>query len=153
MSAAAQSSSQSRPAAAPYFFEDLQPGMAATFSKTVTEADIVNFAEISGDTNPVHLDAAYAATTMFKQRIAHGMLSVGFISAVFGTVMPGPGSIYVTQNLKFKAPVKIGDTVMARVEVTGAIPEKKFVTFKTQCLVGDKVVIDGEATLMVPARA
>jgi 3-hydroxybutyryl-CoA dehydratase len=152
MSAAAQSSSQSRPNGSPYFLEDLRPGMAATFSKTVTEADIIKFAEISGDTNPVHLDAAYAATTMFKQRIAHGMLSVGFISAVFGTVMPGPGSIYVAQNVKFKAPVKIGDTVTARVEVSGTIPEKKFVTFKTQCLVGDKVVIDGEATLMVPAR-
>ena len=137
----------------PYFFEDLNVGLSATFTKTVTEADIVKFAEISGDTNPVHLDAAYAATTMFKQRIAHGMLSVGFISAVFGTVMPGPGSIYVAQNLKFKAPVKIGDTVTARVEVTGAVPEKKFVTFKTQCLVNDKVVIDGDATLMVPSRA
>jgi 3-hydroxybutyryl-CoA dehydratase len=135
-----------------YFFEDLAVGQSATFTKTVTEADIVKFAEISGDTNPVHLDAAYAATTIFKQRIAHGMLSVGFISAVFGTVMPGPGSIYVAQNLKFKAPVKIGDTVTARVEVTGNIPDKKFVTFKTQCMVNDKVVIDGDATLMVPSR-
>ena len=135
-----------------YFFEDLTTGQSATFTKTVTEADIVKFAEISGDTNPVHLDATYAATTMFKQRIAHGMLSVGFISAVFGTVMPGPGSIYVAQNLKFKAPVKIGDTVTARVEVTGNIPEKKFVTFKTQCLVNGKAVIDGDATLMVPSR-
>ena len=116
------------------------------------EADIVAFAAISGDTNPVHLDAAYAATTIFKQRIAHGMLSVGFISAVFGTIMPGPGAIYVEQNLKFKAPVKIGDTVTARVEVTGQIPDKKFVIFKTQCLVNDKVVIDGDATLMVPTR-
>jgi 3-hydroxybutyryl-CoA dehydratase len=135
-----------------YFFEDLAVGQSATFTKTVTEADIVKFAEISGDTNPVHLDAAYAATTMFKQRIAHGMLSVGFISAVFGTVMPGPGSIYVAQNLKFKAPVKIGDTVTARVEVTGHVPDKKFVTFKTQCMVNEKVVIDGDATLMVPSR-
>jgi 3-hydroxybutyryl-CoA dehydratase len=135
-----------------YIFEDLAVGQSATFTKTVTEADIVKFAEISGDTNPVHLDAAYAATTMFKQRIAHGMLSVGFISAVFGTVMPGPGSIYVAQNLKFKAPVKIGDTVTARVEVTGHVPDKKFVTFKTQCMVNEKVVIDGDATLMVPSR-
>ena len=136
----------------PYFFEDLTTGLSATFSKTVIEADIVAFAAISGDTNPVHLDAAYAATTIFKQRIAHGMLSVGFISAVFGTIMPGPGAIYVEQNLKVKAPVKIGDTVTARVEVTGQIPDKKFVIFKTQCLVNDKVVIDGDATLMVPTR-
>ena len=148
MAAAVQSSAETKP----YFFEDLKTGLSATFSKTVTEADIVKFAEISGDTNPVHLDAAYAATTMFKQRIAHGMLSAGFISAVFGTIMPGPGAIYVAQNLKFKAPVKIGDSVTARVEVTGQLPDKKFVTFKTQCLVGDKVVIDGDATLMVPVR-
>jgi 3-hydroxybutyryl-CoA dehydratase len=148
MADAPQASATSKP----YFFEDLTPGLAATFAKTVTEADIVKFAEVSGDTNPVHLDAAYAATTMFKQRIAHGMLSAGFISAAFGTVMPGPGAIYVSQSLKFKAPVKIGDHVVARVEVTGNLPDKKFVTFKTQCLIGDKVVIDGEATLMVPTK-
>jgi 3-hydroxybutyryl-CoA dehydratase len=134
------------------FLEDLAPGTSATFTKTVTEADILKYAEVSGDVNPLHLDAAYAATTMFKERIAHGMLSAGFISAVFGTVMPGPGAVYVSQNLQFKRPVKIGDTVTARVEVTAILPEKKFVTFKTQCVVNDKVVIDGEATLMVPSR-
>ena len=134
------------------YFEDLAVGQAATFSKTVTEADIVLFAGVSGDTNPVHLDAEYAATTIFKGRIAHGMLSAGFISAVFGTKLPGPGAIYVSQSLKFKAPVRIGDTVTARVEVVALAPEKKFATFKSQCLVGGKVVIDGEATLMVPTR-
>ena len=134
------------------YFEDLAIGQAAGFAKTVTEADIVLFAGISGDTNPVHIDAEYAAGTMFKGRIAHGMLSAGFISAVFGTRLPGPGAIYVSQLLKFKAPVRIGDTVTARVEVTALTPEKKFATFKTQCLVGGKVVIDGEATLMVPTR-
>jgi 3-hydroxybutyryl-CoA dehydratase len=135
------------------FFEELTLGTSATFTKTVTEADIQKYAEVSGDTNPLHLDPVYAASTMFKERIAHGMLSAGFISAVFGTVMPGPGAVYVSQNLQFKRPVKIGDTVTAKVEVTGRAPEKKFVTFKTQCLVNDKVVIDGEATLMVPARS
>ena len=135
------------------YFEDIAVGQSATFAKTVTEADIVLFAGVSGDTNPVHLDAEYAAGTMFKSRIAHGMLSAGFISAVFGTKLPGPGAIYVSQSLKFKAPVRIGDTVTARVEVTALVPEKKFVTFKSQCLVGGKVVIDGEATLMVPSRA
>ncbi|MBL8644777.1 MAG: MaoC family dehydratase [Rhodospirillaceae bacterium] len=135
-----------------YFFEDLTPGKSATFTKTVTEADIMKYAEVSGDTNPLHLDAGFAATTMFKERIAHGMLSAGFISAAFGTVMPGSGGVYVAQNLQFKRPVKIGDVVTARIEVTGTIPEKKFVQFKTQCLVNDKVVIDGDATLMVPAR-
>jgi len=148
MSAPVQSSSQTKT----YYYEELSVGMTAEFTKTVTEADIVAYAQVSGDTNPVHLDAAYAATTMFKERIAHGMLSAGFISAVFGTKMPGPGSIYVSQLLKFKAPVKIGAVVTARIEVTGLVPEKKFVTFKTQCLIGDKVVIDGEATLMVPTK-
>jgi len=135
-----------------YFFEDLAVGMEASYAKKITNDDVLAFAELSGDKNPVHLDDAYAAGTMFKQRIAHGMLSAGFISAVFGTKMPGPGSIYVAQSLKFRAPVKIGDSVTAKVEVTARAPEKKFVTFKTQCLVGDTVVIDGEATLMVPTK-
>lgn len=135
-----------------FFFEDLNEGMTADFTKTVTEADIIKYAEISGDTNPVHLDAAYAATTMFKERIAHGMLTAGFISAVFGTKLPGPGSIYVNQSLKFKAPVKIGDEVTATIEVTGKVPEKKFVTFSTVCTVGGKPVLQGEATLMVPTK-
>jgi 3-hydroxybutyryl-CoA dehydratase len=146
------SADQSSTAKKSYFFEDLTPGLSATFVKTVTEVEIAQFAQVTGDTNPVHLDADYAAKTIFKQRIAHGMLSAGFISAAFGTVMPGTGGIYVAQNLKFKAPVKIGDVVTARIEVTGTVPEKKFVMFKTQCLVNDKVVIDGDATLMVPSR-
>jgi 3-hydroxybutyryl-CoA dehydratase len=134
------------------YFEDLAVGQSASFAKTVTDADIVLFAGISGDTNPVHLDSEYAAGTMFKSRIAHGMLSAGFISTVLGTKLPGPGSIYVSQSLKFKAPVRIGDTVTARVELTSTVPEKKLAVFKTQCLVGGKVVIDGEATIMVPSR-
>jgi 3-hydroxybutyryl-CoA dehydratase len=134
------------------FFEDLNEGMSAAFTKMVTEADIIKYADISGDTNPVHLDADYAAATMFKERIAHGMLTAGFISAVFGTKLPGPGSIYVNQSLKFSAPVKIGDTVTATVTVTGKVPEKKFVTFSTVCTVNDKPVLEGEATLMVPAK-
>lgn len=148
MGAAAQSSAPT----GRYFFEDLELGQSATFTKTVTEADIVKYAEVSGDTNPLHLDASYAATTMFKERIAHGMLSAGFISAVFGVRFPGPGSVYVAQSLKFKAPVKIGDEVTAKVEVTGKVADKKFVTFRTQCLVRDKVVIDGEATMLVPSK-
>jgi 3-hydroxybutyryl-CoA dehydratase len=99
------------------YFEDLTVGQEASLSKTVTEADIVAFAEVSGDRNPVHLDAAYAATTMFKERIAHGMLSAAYISAVFGMKLPGPGAIYISQTLNFKAPVKIGDTVVATVKV------------------------------------
>lgn len=135
-----------------YYFEELSVGQSAVFGKTVTEADIAAFAGVSGDTNPVHLNEEYAKSTMFKGRIAHGMLSAAFISTVFGTKLPGPGCIYVSQLLKFKAPVKIGDTVTARVEVTALNPEKKFATFKTTCSVGDKVVLDGEATLMVPSK-
>ena len=136
-----------------YRFEDLQMGMTASVSRTVTEADILMFAGVSGDTNPVHLDAEFAASTMFGGRIAHGMLSAGLISAVFGTRLPGPGCIYLSQNLKFKAPVKIGDTVVARVTVKELKTEKRRATFSTVCTVGETVVLDGEAEIMVPARA
>ena len=135
-----------------FFFEDLAVGQTAVFSKTVTEADIVLFAAVSGDTNPVHVNEEYARETMFKGRIAHGMLSASLISTVFGTKLPGPGCIYIAQNLKFKAPVKIGDTVVAKVEVTELFPEKKRANFKTTVSVGSTVVIDGDATLMVPSR-
>lgn len=135
-----------------YFIEDLSVGMTAVFAKTVTEADIVLFAGISGDTNPVHLNEEYAGTTMFKGRIAHGMLSAGFISALLGTKLPGPGCIYMSQNLKFKAPVRAGDTVVARGTVTDVNAAKRRVTIQTTCTVGDTVVLDGEALLMVPTR-
>ncbi len=134
------------------FIEDLKVGMDAVMARTVTDADIVLFAGVSGDTNPIHLNQEYAATTMFKSRIAHGMLSAAFISAVLGTKLPGPGAVYVGQTLRFKAPVRVGDTVTARVEVTEVSSEKKRASFKTECMVGGKVVIEGEATLMVPSR-
>lgn len=135
-----------------YFFEDLAVGMEASMKKTVEESDIVAFAEISGDKNPVHLDAEYAASTVFKQRIAHGILTASYISAVLGMEMPGPGCVYVSQTLNFKAPVKIGDTVLAKVKVIELLPEKRRALFETQCIVGDKVVLEGQAMLMVPAR-
>lgn len=135
-----------------YFFEDLQLGQQAQLSKTVGEKDIVAFAELSGDRNPVHLDAAYAATTMFKERIAHGMLSAAYISAVFGMQLPGPGAIYVSQTLSFKGPVKIGDTVVTTVKVAELMPEKRRVRFECVCTVNDKAVVQGDAVLMVPAR-
>jgi 3-hydroxybutyryl-CoA dehydratase len=134
------------------YLDEITEGMSAVFSKTVTEADIVLFAGITGDTNPVHLDEEFAKPTMFKGRIAHGMLTAGFISAVFGTKLPGPGCIYLSQTLKFKAPVKIGDTVKARVTVSGIDQEKARVTFATTAHVGDKIVLEGEAQLMVPRR-
>ncbi|MDQ2103401.1 MaoC family dehydratase [Azospirillum isscasi] len=132
--------------------EDLSVGMTASFSKTVTEADIVLFAGISGDTNPVHLNQEYASGTMFQGRIAHGMLSVSFISAVLGTKLPGPGAIYMSQTVRFKAPVRAGDTVTARATVTEIIPEKRRAVVRTVCTVGETVVIEGEALLMVPSR-
>ena len=134
------------------FFEDLSVGQEASLSKTVTGADIAAFAEISGDKNPVHLDAQYAAGTMFKERIAHGMLSAAYISAVFGMKLPGPGAIYISQTLNFKAPVKIGDTVVTTVKVAELIPEKRRARFECVCSVNSKPVVQGEAVLMVPAR-
>ncbi|MGZ5918503.1 MAG: MaoC family dehydratase [Hyphomicrobium sp.] len=134
------------------FFEDLSVGQEASLSTTVSEADIVAFAEISGDKNPVHIDAQYAAGTMFKERIAHGMLSAAYISAVFGMKLPGPGAIYISQTLNFKAPVKIGDTVVTTVKVIELVPEKKRARFETVCSVNGKAVVQGEAVLMVPAR-
>lgn len=132
--------------------EDLAIGESASFSKVVTEADIVSFAEVSGDTNPVHLDEAYAATTMFKTRIAHGMLSAGLISAVLANRLPGPGTIYLSQSLSFKAPVRIGDEVTATVTITALDPDRRRVTLDTICAVGEQTVITGEATVMVGRR-
>ncbi|WP_448188823.1 MaoC family dehydratase [Azospirillum sp. sgz301742] len=135
-----------------HYIEDLSIGMTAAYAKTITDADIVLFAGISGDTNPVHLNQEYASGTMFQGRIAHGMLSAGFISAVLGTKLPGPGCIYISQTLKFKAPVRSGDTVTARGTITEIIPEKRRVIMRTVCTVGETVVLEGEAMLMVPSR-
>jgi len=136
-----------------YFYEDLKVGMTASFGRTVTEADIVLFAGVSGDTNPIHINEEYATATPFKGRIAHGILSAAFISCVLGTKLPGPGAVYVAQSLRFKAPVRIGDTVVATVELTELLPERKRANFKTTCAVRGTLVIDGEATLMVPSHA
>lgn len=135
-----------------YYFEDLEVGMTEIFSKTLTDADIVAFAGVSGDTNPVHLDQDFANQTQFRGRIAHGMLTASFLSTVMGTKLPGPGCIYIKQALRFMAPVRVGDTVTARVTVTSLTPERKFAELHTVCTVGGKVVIDGEATVMVPSR-
>jgi 3-hydroxybutyryl-CoA dehydratase len=131
-------------------FSDLTVGMAGAFTKPLTDEDVRAFAEASGDRNPIHLDEAFAKTTVFKKRIAHGMLTAGIISAAFAEVLPGPGWVYVSQSLKFRAPVFIGDTVSARVEVIDLIPEKKFAAFRTECTINDKIVLEGEATLMAP---
>jgi 3-hydroxybutyryl-CoA dehydratase len=132
-----------------YYLEDLSVGMTAVFGKTITEADIQTFAGVSGDTNPLHLHDEFAKTTMFKGRIAHGMLSASFISTVVGTKLPGPGAVYVSQTLNFRAPVRVGDCVTARATVREIVADKRRVIFDTVCSVGDKVVLDGEATILV----
>jgi len=135
-----------------HFIEDLSVGQSASYTKTVTEADIVKFAEVSGDNNPVHLDEAFAQSTMFKGRIAHGMLSAGFISTVIGTRLPGPGAVYMSQTLYFRAPVRIGAEVTATVEIVEVIAAKSRVRLACLCSVGAETVIDGEALMFVPKR-
>jgi 3-hydroxybutyryl-CoA dehydratase len=135
-----------------HYLEELEVGMTAIHSKTVTEADVVLFAGISGDINPVHLDNDYARDTMFKGRIAHGMLTASFISTVLGTKLPGPGCIYISQNLQFRAPVRIGDTVRARVTITSVDRKRGRVALETKCTVAETVVISGDALLLVQRR-
>jgi len=133
--------------------EDLRVGMSATYGKTVTDADIVLFAGVSGDNNAVHTNQEFAATTAFGGRIAHGMLSASFISAAIGTRMPGPGTIYLGQQLHFRAPVRPGETVNATVTVKSIDLKRARVVLDTVCQVGSTVVIDGEAVVMVTSSA
>lgn len=135
------------------FFEDLTIGMRDAFDKTVMASDVVGFAEVSGDRNPIHLSEHFAAKTPFKTRIAHGLYTASLISALLGTRLPGPGAIYLSQSLHFRAPVKIGDTVTVSVEVVELMPEKNRARLACECRVGDTVVLDGEALVKVPARA
>ncbi len=136
-----------------YFFEDLELGMEASHEKTVSEDDIASFAEVSGDYNPVHMDEDYAAGTFFKSRIAHGMLTASFISTVLGTRLPGPGCIYLSQNLRFLAPARIGDTVKALARVASLDMTKRRAQFACHCEVNGKIVVEGEAMVFVPSRA
>ena len=135
-----------------YYFEDLKVGMQAVVSRTITETDLRNFSGVSGDTNPMHLNEEYAARTPFGGCIVHGMLTASLISAVIGTKLPGPGCIYLSQTLKFMAPVRVGDTVYAVATIRELVPEKKRAIMTTQCLVKGVVVIDGEAIIKVPTR-
>ncbi|HXQ12185.1 MAG TPA: MaoC family dehydratase [Caulobacteraceae bacterium] len=133
--------------------EDLSIGQTAERRRVVSEADIDAFAAVSGDSNPVHLDAAYAAQTRFGGRIAHGMLAASYLSALLGTELPGPGAIYVSQTLRFRRPVRIGDEVTARVTIAAIEPERGRVTLDTVCLVEGKNVVEGEAVVMVERRS
>lgn len=120
-------------------------------TNTVTKEDVHLFAQVTGDSNPVHLDDDYAATTSFGKTIAHGMLTAGFISAAIGTKLPGPGCIYLEQSLKFRAPVFIGDTVTTRLTISDINVRRKRLTLKTECIVNEKVVVNGEAVIMIPS--
>lgn len=134
-----------------YAFKDLKAGMSAVYSRTITDTDLRNFSGVSGDTNPMHLNEEYAKTTVFKGCIVHGFLTASLLSTVIGTKLPGPGCIYVSQSLYFKAPVHVGDTVYARATITELQPEKRRVTLLTQCFAGDMLVLDGEAVVQLPS--
>jgi len=135
-----------------YDIEDLSIGMSAKFAKTITEADIVLFASASGDNNAMHINEEFAQTTQFKGRIAHGMLTASVISAAIAGRLPGAGTVYLGQNLRFKAPVRPGDTVQATVTVKEIHPEKRRVTLTTVCTVKDAVVVEGDALVMPTSR-
>jgi len=134
------------------FLEDLAVGQSAELTRTVQDGDLAAFAAVTGDENPVHLDEAYAATTPFKGRIAHGMLSASYISAVLASKLPGPGTIYISQTLSFRRPVRIGDAVTATVKVSAIDPARGRVTFATEARVAGKVVVEGEAVVAPPRR-
>lgn len=135
------------------YFEDLKVGQTALYARTLTETDIVLFAGISGDNNPVHINEEFASNTMFSGRIAHGMLTAAFISTVLGMKLPGPGAIYVSQTLRWKAPVRAGDTLNVRATVADLVPEKRRATLSTVVTVGNRVVLEGEAVVIVPLRS
>ena len=135
-----------------YCFEDIEIGMSASFGKTITDADISMFAGVSGDTCPIHLNEDFAKYTRFGTRIAHGFVSASLLSTLVGCRLPGPGSLYVNQQINFRAPVFLGDTVTARAVVRKLIPEKNFVEMDMTCEVDGKIVVDGLATTWVPSR-
>ena len=135
-----------------FYFEELTLGQQATVSRTITETDLRNFSGVSGDTNPMHLNEEYAKATPFGGCIVHGMLTASLISAVIGTKLPGPGCIYMSQTLKFLAPVRVGDTVYAIATVKALLPEKNRAVLSTECFVREVKVIEGEALVKVPAK-
>lgn len=134
------------------FIEDMTVGTAASVTKEIGEADVAGFAELTGDVNPLHLDEAYARTTRFGARIAHGMLSASLFSTVIGTRLPGRGAIYLGQSVRFRAPVRLGDVVTATCTVREMDAQKRRVTLACEARVGDTVVIDGEALVLAPSR-
>ena len=134
-------------------FDDLKVGMKERLKKTIASSDVIGFAQLTGDRNPIHLSEHFAARTSFGGRIAHGLYTAGLISAVLGTRLPGPGAIYISQTLNFRAPVRIGDTVTVTVTVAELMPEKSRARLACVCKVGREVVLDGEALVKVPSAA
>jgi 3-hydroxybutyryl-CoA dehydratase len=134
------------------FFDDLKVGMKERLKKTIAASDVVGFAQLTGDRNPIHLSEHFAARTSFGGRIAHGLYTAGLISAVLGTRLPGPGAVYISQTLNFRAPVRIGDTVTVTVTVAELVPEKSRARLACVCKVGREVVLDGEALVKVPRQ-
>ena len=135
------------------YFEDLEVGLSETLSKTIASSDVVGFAEITGDRNPIHLSEHFAARPPFGTRIAHGLYTAGLISAVLGTRLPGPGAVYISQTLNFRAPVRIGDVVDVTVTVAELMPERRRARLACRCSVGGETVLDGEALVKVPTKA
>src|SRR5215472_13007852 len=135
------------------YFEGLSVGMTERLSKTVASSDVVGFAEVTGDRSPIHLSEHFAAKTPFGTRIAHGLYTASLISAVLGTRLPGPGAVYISQTLNFRAPVKIGDTVDVSVAVAELIPARQRARLTCVCKVAGEVVLDGEALVKVPSTA
>ena len=140
------------PAQTPYAFEDLAVGLSASLLRTVMESDVLAFAQVSGDDNPIHLSEAYAAATPFGGRIAHGLFTASLISALLGTRLPGPGAVYLAQTLRFLGPVRIGDVVEARVEVMHLQPGRRRARLLCECAVDAKLVLEGEALVKMPSR-
>ena len=131
-------------------FDSIKLNMSANLERIIYEQDLINFAEVSGDTNPIHLNKQFAAKSIFGEQVSHGLLVASFISAVFGTIFPGPGWIYISQNIEFKAPVFIGDKVVVNVNVAKILKLRKMVEFKTIVTVRDKTVVNGLAVLKAP---
>jgi 3-hydroxybutyryl-CoA dehydratase len=134
------------------YFEDLALGMSEMLRKTIDSSDVVGFAEVTGDRNPIHLSEHFAAKTPFGTRIAHGLYTASLISAVLGTRLPGPGAVYISQTLNFRAPVKIGDTVEVNVSVAELLPDKRRARLACTCTVEGETVLDGEAWVKVPSK-
>tara|TARA_B100000686_G_scaffold340113_1_gene415289 strand:- start:1159 stop:1635 length:477 start_codon:yes stop_codon:yes gene_type:complete len=135
-----------------YFIEELATGMTDVCVRTITETDIIQYSQVSGDNNPLHMNEQFAKKTIFKGCIAHGMLACGYISSVFGTKLPGPGCAFINQNLNFRSPVRVGDTVQTRVTIKEILKDSNQVYCEIVCSVEKKIVIDGTALLWVPNR-